>query len=956
MEAGRTDRPPRQGRGAQHRRRRARRRRRRRTPAPGQPPHVALAKKGDVDKGLRQAKVTHEATYSTQVHTHSALETHSLVVRWDTPTTMTAWCSTQGIFSVRDELAEIFALKPQDVRVITEFLGGGFGAKFGASAPGSRLGFIAGELARQASAPVALLLDRREEHLCTGNRPDSMQQVTLGATADGTLTAIKVLAHGSAGIGTGAGVGRNAFGIYSRCPNIRVASHDVFTHAGPATAFRAPGHPQGAFAIELALDELAAKLGKDPLDLRLAHNEHPVRRHQFELGRQQFRWDERRKRAVDQRQRGTRMRRGVGVAASIWGDFGRGKAVVATVSVGRDGSVEVKNGLQDIGGGITTVMAQVVAEVLHRPLADGPRAHRRQRPRPRRRQRRQHDHRVRHPRRARRRGGRQAASSMQLASKHSAANQDALGQPRRAPRRRHQRSLSFAELCKHIDGEAIVATGTRPDTYGAYPMKFMGGNSYQIAGVQFAEVEVDTWTGLVRATEVLALHDCGRVMNELTCRSQISGGIILGTSYASASSASWTRVRGVMLNPNLDSYKIAGALDIPHIDVVFTEVHTGANNTGAIGIGEPATIPTAAAIAAPSSAPSAPPSAASPSPPTASSRPSAQDDHAPLRPHPPRDPRRRPRTRARATQARSFRAGGVDLLDRIKEGLDTPDELVELRHLADVPGSRDINTNPQGALELGALVTLAELAARDDLDAVLREAAGSAATPGIRNLATLGGNLLQRPRCWYYRSADLMCLKKGGDACLAITGENKYHAILGGGPSFIVHPSTLATALLALDASVEIAGDTPRTIPIADLFVTPKQDPRREHNLAPGELVLKLHIPAATPRRSSAYAVAKEKQSHDWPLAEAAVSLSLETGVMKQVRVVLGHVAPTPWRSREAEAVLVGPKALPRALPKSRRRRPHPREAAAPQRLQDPLAQGLLREALHRATNIPLPE
>ena len=307
-------------------------------------------------------------------------------------------------------------------------------------------------------------------------------------------------------------------------------------------------------------------------------------------------------------------------------------------------------------------------------------------------------------------------------------------------------------------------------------------------------------------------------------------------------------------------------------------------------------------------------------------------------------------------QARSFRAGGVDLLDRIKEGLDTPAELVELRHLADVPGLRAINTNPQGALELGALVTLAELAARDDLDAVLREAAGSAATPGIRNLATLGGNLLQRPRCWYYRSAELMCLKKGGDACLAVTGENKYHAILGGGPSFIVHPSTLAAALLALDATVEIAGDTPRTIPIFDLFITPKQDPRREHSLAPGELLLRILIPPATPRRSSAYAVAKEKQSHDWPLAEAAVSLSLETGVMKQVRVVLGHVAPTPWRSREAEAVLADQKPSLELFQRAAAAALTPAKPLRHNAYKIPLAQGLLREALHRATNIPLPE
>ena len=284
------------------------------------------------------------------------------------------------------------------------------------------------------------------------------------------------------------------------------------------------------------------------------------------------------------------------MAASIWGDFGRGKAVVATLSVGRDGSIELKNGLQDIGGGITTVVAQVVAEVLHRPVADiritlgtselGPSVGS---------------------------GGSNTTSSvtpavraaaeavkqqlLELAGKQLGARkpEDVLWDSKGL--RAGSKTIGFTDLCKHIPGEALVATGSRPDTYGAYPSRFMGGNSVAIAGVQFAEIELDTWTGIVRATHVLALHDCGRVMNPLTCRSQISGGIILGTSYALTEQRIMDRVRGVMLNPNLDSYKIAGAKDIPAIDVVFTEVSTGANNTGAVGIGEPATIPTAAAIA-----------------------------------------------------------------------------------------------------------------------------------------------------------------------------------------------------------------------------------------------------------------------------------------------------------------------------------------------------------------------
>lgn len=551
--------------------------------------------RGDVGKGLRESDVTHEATYVTQVQTHSALETHGLVVRWDGPKKLTAWASTQGIFSVRDELAEVFGLAPQDVRVITEFLGGGFGAKFGASAPGTRQGFIAGELARSAKAPVKLMCDRHEEHVCTGNRPDSRQTVKIGAKG-GKLHALDVEAYGTAGIGTGAGVGRNAIGIYTRVPHVRVKAHDVFTNGGPGTAMRAPGHPQGAFALELAIDELAAKLGVDPLALRLANDEHPVRRKQFELGAERFGWAELRKRSAALRSKGARIRKGVGVAASIWGDFGRANAAVATVSVLRDGTIEIKNGVQDIGGGIPTVLAQIGAEVFGRPLSSvrmrvgdsehGPSVGS---------------------------GGSQTTSSVtpavrnacekaraeltKLAAKQLKVDAKDVTWGDEGTAHGGGGSITFAQLCKKIDGEAIVATGTRPETYGHEPMAFPGGKQYQIAGVQFAEVEVDTWTGVVRATRVLALHDCGRVMNPLTLRSQINGGVIGGTSYALMEERVLDNDLGRMLNPNLETYKILGALDVPEIDVVLTEVHTGANNTGAVGIGEPATIPTAAAIA-----------------------------------------------------------------------------------------------------------------------------------------------------------------------------------------------------------------------------------------------------------------------------------------------------------------------------------------------------------------------
>ncbi|PRQ02835.1 Xanthine dehydrogenase molybdenum-binding subunit [Enhygromyxa salina] len=556
-------------------------------------------KRGDAKRALNKAALTFEATYETQCHTHSSLETHGVMVRWDSEDAATVWASTQSIFSVRDEFAAIFGLPPAKVRVITHFLGGGFGSKFGANASGTAIAKIAGELARATNKPVKLMLTRHEEHLCTGNRPDSIQTVKLGATAtpgaQAKITAIHVQAHGSAGVGTGAGVGRNASAVYTKVPDVLVESADVFTHAGPAVAFRAPGHPQGAFAMESALDELARQLELDPIDLRLAHDGHPVRRWQLELGRERFNWDARRQAAADMRARGTRVRRGVGCAVSIWGDFSGTEARVS-VEIDRKGGVVVKNGVQDIGGGIGTIMAQVAAEVLARPVDQirveigdselGPGVGS---------------------------GGSKTTASITPAVRNAAeAAKAELAQiaaealEASSPSKLRwtnegvslgRRSLTWAELCERIEGEAIVAVGTRARTYGHYPKSFPGFPTPEIAGAQFAEVEIDTWTGEVRCTELLAVHDCGRVMNEMTVRSQINGGIALGVGYALMEERVMDPSLGVVLNPNLDQYKPCGAKDLPEISIVLTEVLSGNNNTGAYGIGEPATIPTAAAIA-----------------------------------------------------------------------------------------------------------------------------------------------------------------------------------------------------------------------------------------------------------------------------------------------------------------------------------------------------------------------
>jgi xanthine dehydrogenase YagS FAD-binding subunit len=253
-------------------------------------------------------------------------------------------------------------------------------------------------------------------------------------------------------------------------------------------------------------------------------------------------------------------------------------------------------------------------------------------------------------------------------------------------------------------------------------------------------------------------------------------------------------------------------------------------------------------------------------------------------------------------------AGGVDLLDLMKQNIAAPQTLVNLKGLK---GLDAIASDAGGGLKIGALVKLHTLATDSQVRAkyaALADSAGEAATPQIRNLATVGGNLLQRPRCWYFRNPDVICLKKGGDRCYAVGGLNRYHAILGGGPSFIVHPSNLAPALIALGASVTLVGPAGvRTVELEQFFTLPKFDPARENVLAAGEVITEITIPAPPAGARCAYLEAREKQSFDWPLVSVAAIVVVDHArVVRSARIVMGAVAPIPWRVPHAEQLLVG--------------------------------------------------
>jgi xanthine dehydrogenase YagS FAD-binding subunit len=255
-----------------------------------------------------------------------------------------------------------------------------------------------------------------------------------------------------------------------------------------------------------------------------------------------------------------------------------------------------------------------------------------------------------------------------------------------------------------------------------------------------------------------------------------------------------------------------------------------------------------------------------------------------------------------------IKAGGIDLLDLMKEGTIQPNRLVNLRDVNDL---HFIKNDGARGIVIGPNVTLEEIASQEkfhDQYQALSQAALGAATPQIRNMATLGGNLCQRPRCWYFRSADFNCSRKGGDQCYAYDGENQYHAIFGNDEGcVIVQPSGMAVALTAHDARLKIVSEkSSREIPIAEFYLMPGKNATKETVLNPDELITEIIVPPLAPGWVSYYFKQQEKQSFDNAIAEVAVVMHMNEGKCADARIVLGAAAPIPWRIKKAEAVLKG--------------------------------------------------
>lgn len=549
-------------------------------------------RRGDIEAGLNDADVSIEATYTLPVHTHSPLETHGVVASWDGDQ-LTVYASTQGTFVVREGMAEALGIDRKNVHVITEHMGGGFGSKLSPSASGSQFAVIACRLAKSAGAPVKLMLARDEEHLCTGNAPSAMMRLRLGAKRDGMLTAVHHRSWGSAGIAPGAGTSGPPSSLYTGCPNFLAEDHTVFTNAGPAAPLRAPGHPQGAFGIECAMDELADKLGMDPLELRRRNEQHPVRRLQYDYGAKEIGWERRnanpRAWLSQPNDRGPK-RRGIGMANGNWYVIVLDEGVGAEVKVHRDGSVEVFSGAQDIGTGFRTAMAIVAAEELGLTPAEI----------------RMHVGDTRWPE-GPVSGGSNTTNTVAPAVRLAAYRAKeklfglaarSLGVPAGALAAADGRifvasepakGLPFARVAAKMPGEVITARVDRPKQFETY----QGG----LAGTQFCEVEVDVETGLVQVVKMVSVNECGFPVNALTAESQVIGAMIQGVSWALHENRILDRNVGTMVNPNLESYKILNPTGMFEAVSILTPIANAGNNTSTAGIGEPPLVPSLGAVA-----------------------------------------------------------------------------------------------------------------------------------------------------------------------------------------------------------------------------------------------------------------------------------------------------------------------------------------------------------------------
>jgi len=548
--------------------------------------------RGDIEKGFKEADLVFEQTYKTSWEVHQTAETHSSLAKWDGDN-LTVWDSTQAVQSVRDGLARSLNIPAGRVKVIKHYMGGGFGSKLSLN----DYTVVAARLARETGRPVKVVLTRKENSYCVGYRPSARMTIKAGVKKDGTLTAIHWKNYVCGGIGRGDRCAEPATDVY-KCPNVKVEEYSVFVNTCGSRATRAPGHTQGTFGLEGFMEELAAKLDLDPLELRLKNYSAKDKGDTgtiystkgldqcYKLGAEKIGWARRNKKPGAG---SGKIRTGIGLASQIWPGAGV-PGTLADLKIYADGSIEVECGTQDIGCGTRTHIAVVAAETLGleprdisvkignsdypwAPISGGSLTTPSVAP-------------------AVRDAALKAAEYLKgLASKklNVAPAEIALENNKLVVKADPAKAVEIKELARSLP-RPIVFHGER----SAHPSTYV----FQTFGAHFAEVEVDTETGKIRVKKVVAAHDIGRVINRLTAESQVLGGITQGLSAALFEEKLMDPETGTMVNPNLHDYKIATSLDIPEIVPLFADVvDDRLNNLGAKGLGEPPRIPPSAAIA-----------------------------------------------------------------------------------------------------------------------------------------------------------------------------------------------------------------------------------------------------------------------------------------------------------------------------------------------------------------------
>jgi CO/xanthine dehydrogenase Mo-binding subunit len=529
------------------------------------------SERGEVDRAFAEADVVVEGTYRTQTVLHNSLETHQAVCEWQCDT-LHVYISTQYIWGIRQEVAETLGMPEDKVRVVCEFMGGGFGAK---NSP-DEYTFVAAELAKRTGRPVRCALTRREEHTSAGNRNSTIQRLRAGARSDGTIVALEGEFTNSVGWSGWSAPTEGPMRTLYACENVRTVTHAAKLNTPPMKAFRAPGFAEGTFGLECLIEDLAARLEIDPLELRRQNyaesnegtpyssknlaqcyalaEKHWERRHEVRASSDSV-W-----------------KRGVGMASQIWYGGG-GPPSYAWVRLGSDGCATVVTAMQDIGTGTRTAMAQIAAEELRLPLdkvdvvlgdsARGPYASIS--------------------------AGSSTTPSMGPAVRAAAA--DAREQVEDiAEQRGLPKDTPVEEVVDLLEEAQILGKGARgPNPTGMSVLTF---------GVHVVEVAVDVETGEVRVERVAAIHDVGRIVNPLGASSQVEGGVIQGIGHTLSEDRLLDPATGRVLTTSLDAYRMPTIADVPEIVCEFVDKpDEHLTNLGSKGLGEPPIVPIAAAIA-----------------------------------------------------------------------------------------------------------------------------------------------------------------------------------------------------------------------------------------------------------------------------------------------------------------------------------------------------------------------